>query len=147
MKYLGLIKYSLLAVLNAFAFGAAAEVWTCNVELPSHQSPRYPTELRVEIDATQTYALVTDNAAARPNSRPVRGEIVRDDSKRLSVTWEVNGLKPSIKRAPGNGGIHRPRARYRASIKRANGALVLTVQTVHFEPPQRTVGLCKASQG
>lgn len=132
---------SLIGLLLALPGSLWADTLTCTVEMPGRENNRFPTELNISVDDTGLFALIVDNVAARSSAHPVRAEINNDTAQRLTLSWELNGLKKSNIR--NSSVVYGQRARYRASYYPAEGGnLILTVHTNPWRPPERTTGRC-----
>jgi hypothetical protein len=83
---------------------------------------------------------VRDDVIASTGRKAVEGTVSRDDSRRLSVVWEVRNVPPN----PAEFRRYDPMLQVRLTIQKQGGAATMTVMdTLYNEFTYRTTGLCE----
>ena len=93
---MGIMMYhSFIAALLAglFASAASAETYICKVRPDGHDLGWISKTIAINIDDKTGEVLVSDAIILRAFKKPILAELVINTPKRLTVKWEVSGLK------------------------------------------------------
>ena len=129
---MGIMMYhSFIAALLAglFASAASAETYICKVRPDGHDLGWISKTIAINIDDKTGEVLVSDAIILRAFKKPILAELVINTPKRLTVKWEVSGLK-DIRN------VTYTRFMYRVTILKARGnrAIVKANAAGYFQP-------------
>lgn len=79
---------------------------------------------------------VVDAVTLHFNKEPLRGTIVRENDKRLVITWTINNARADSGQTFNN-------FQYRASISKSSGGIELTLRPGHYDTGLRSPGSCR----
>ena len=106
--------FSALMATGLIGGAAQAETYICSVKPDGHDYGWISKTIGVTIDDVTGQALVSDSNILGVYKKPIRGEVVTNSPKRLSVKWEVSGGKDVRNRTY-------PRFLYKLTIFKARG--------------------------
>ena len=129
---MGIMMYhSFIAALLAglFASAASAETYICKVRPDGHDLGWISKTIAINIDDKTGEVLVSDAIILRAFKKPILAELVINTPKRLTVKWEVSGLKDVRN-------VTYTRFMYRVTILKARGnrAIVKANAAGYFQP-------------
>ncbi len=85
--------FAALVATGLIGGAAQAETYICSVKPDGHDYGWISKTIGVTIDDVTGQALVSDSNILGVYKKPIRGEVVTNSPKRLSVKWEVSGGK------------------------------------------------------
>ncbi len=126
------MHHSFIAAVSAvymLAGVASAETYICKVRPDGHDLGWISKTIAINIDDKTGEVLVSDAIILRAFKKPILAELVINTPKRLTVKWEVSGLK-DIRN------VTYTRFMYRVTILKARGnrAIVKANAAGYFQP-------------
>ncbi|MDT0683481.1 hypothetical protein RM543_12360 [Roseicyclus sp. F158] len=122
--------------LFAFAPGAVAEIWDCDLAEQGTRHGYVPERTTLQIFDDGSGILVSDEITGQVSDRPILGRIASQSGPRVSLHWEVYGLKSATRQ-------YLPKVMYRAGLRRDTGGIAVLVQAAGFSEIFRGAGRCE----
>ncbi len=126
--------------IGLVAGSANAETYVCKLKTSGRDNGWISKTIVVNVNDAGDKVLVNDALVQQAYDRPIEATVVASSDKRLTVKWEVNGLK-TVR------GVTIPRFMYRLTILKARGnKAIVKAQAAGYWGDLGASGKCRLSK-